>query len=237
MDLSIIIPVYNEQEKISRDIEQASQFLEKERMSGEIIVVDDGSRDDTASAAHKTAVPQNISKKVISYDKNRGKGYAVRNGMMISEGDYVMFADSGSCIDYDFALKGLALLKGNQCDIAHASRKLTQSVIARKQSFSRQVTSKLFGMLMTRFMNVPGYLTDTQCGFKMYKGYVARDIYRNTVAEGFAFDLEIILRAVKKKYRIEEFPVEWVCDRDTRLAPMRISLNVINECMKIKRSL
>ncbi len=237
MDLSIVIPAFNEGKKISRDIEDACQFLQRERLKGEIIVVDDGSRDDTAVMAQNTSVPASVVKKVIRYDKNRGKGYAVKNGILITEGEYVMFADSGSCIQYDFALKGLSLLKANQCDIAHASRKMAQSVIKREQSFSRRLTSKLFRFFTVNFMGLPGYLTDTQCGFKMYKGYVAREIYRNTVSEGFAFDIEIILRAVKKRYRIQEFPVEWFCDPDTRLAPVMISGNVFAEFLKIKRSI
>ena len=85
-------------------------------------------------------------------------------------------------------------------------------------------------------MKIPPELTDTQCGFKIYKGDVARHLYGECMTDGFAFDIEIIIRAGKEGYRIKEFPIDWTCDRDSRLSPTRSSWRVLSELLKIKRS-
>ena len=236
MDLSIIIPAYNEHQKIERDILAASDYLMRQNFKGEIIIVDDGSSDETAETAIRIKNIAGVDKKVLSYKPNKGKGYAVREGIKLSKGKYVMFADSGVCIDYNFTSDGLKLLQSDQCEIAHGSRKMKASVIKRKQPFIRQIASKMFQLFIFTFMGIPRRLTDTQCGFKMYQGDVARELYGNAVTDGFSFDIEIILRAVKKKYRILEFPVVWFCDSDSRLSTVSTSGKIFNEFIKIKRA-
>ncbi|MHC4700304.1 MAG: glycosyltransferase, partial [Planctomycetota bacterium] len=125
MDFSIVIPAYEEARKIAKDVESAAAFLARNDFSGEVIVVDDGSRDDTAEVAENTEVSPDVKLQVIRYEKHRGKGYAVRKGMEHTSGEYAMFADSGSCVPYDDCLEGLDLLKYGTCDIAHGSRKMT----------------------------------------------------------------------------------------------------------------
>jgi dolichyl-phosphate beta-glucosyltransferase len=234
--LSIIIPAFNENKKIRQDILAASEFLTHHGITGEIIVVDDGSKDETAQKASETIIPNNIEKKIIHYTPNHGKGYAVKKGIGASTGDYVMFADSGVCIEYNFALKGLKLIQENQCEIAHGSRKLRSSVIKIKQSPLRRLTSQIFRFFIFSFMGIPQHLTDTQCGFKIYKGTVAREIYKETQTNGFTFDIEVILRAVKKGFRIMEFPVIWFCDRDTRVFPILILGKVVKEFIRIRKT-
>ena len=216
MDLSIVIPSYNEGDKIARDIEAAGVFLEENKLVGEIIVVDDGSNDDTAGAAEETQVPEGVGKKVIRLETNRGKGHAVRTGITATSGDYVMFADSGGCVPYSFALKGLGLLRSGACEIAHGSRKLPESCIVYSHYVHRQVSSRLFRWLAVHYAGIPSHLTDSQCGFKMYRGDIGRELYGECQSERFMFDVEIILRAERKGYWIVEFPIEWKSDRDTR---------------------
>jgi dolichyl-phosphate beta-glucosyltransferase len=122
-ELSIVIPAYNEAHKIARDIAAVGAFLSEQGLVGEIIVSDDGSSDDTAGVARACNVPESVTLKVLSQEKNRGKGAAVRAGIVASSGLFVMFADSGVCIPYEQAMRGLELLRGNKCEIAHASRK------------------------------------------------------------------------------------------------------------------
>jgi dolichyl-phosphate beta-glucosyltransferase len=235
-ELSIVIPAYNEAHKVARDIEAASAFLMNERLIGEIIISDDGSNDETAETARACSVPSPLTLKVISQDHNRGKGAAVRAGVLASAGDFVMFADSGVCIPYEQAMRGLVLLRGNKCEIAHASRKRIDSVITNPQPLHRRILSRIFRSAVDAFLGLPYRLTDTQCGFKLYRGDLARTLYEECLTEGFLFDLEIILRAKKAGARIAEFPVTWSCDPDSRLRPGKTAVRTILEMRSIKRS-
>jgi len=237
MDFSIVIPALDESTKIAQDVSEAAGFLEAHKFTGEIIVVDDGSKDNTAEAARNTVVPNHVQLNVIRYEKHRGKGYAVRTGMKATCGQYVMFADSGSCVPYEDTLRGLQLLKNDVCDIAHGSRKMRGCHIEKTQSLYRRMCSRTFHWFVIHDMKIPAEFTDTQCGFKMYKGDVARHLYGEAITDGFTFDIEIIMRAQQKGYRIKEFPIDWTCDRDSRLSPTRSSWQVLTELLKIRRTL
>jgi len=237
MDLSIVIPAFEESKKISRDVESAAKFLESNHLAGEIIIVDDGSKDNTCEIAGSVKIPPQVTRKVIRCQQHRGKGHAVRKGIMESKGRYVMFADSGCCVPYENVLRGLELLKSDQCDIAHGSRKMQGCHIEKAQSPYRRICSRLFHWYVVHRMKLPPELTDTQCGFKIYRGDVARRLYGESVTNGFAFDIEIIMRAQKEGYRIKEFPLHWSCDRDSRLSPTRSLRRVLSELLTIKRVL
>jgi dolichyl-phosphate beta-glucosyltransferase len=237
MDLSIVIPALDESKKIGRDIETAAAFLAEKSLEGEVIVVDDGSKDTTTEVAKNVEIPKAIQRQVIRCEHHRGKGYAVRTGINQTTGKYVMFADSGCCVPYEDVLHGLQLLKDGACDIAHGSRKMSGCHIEKTQSLYRRICSKMFHWFVIHYMKVPAEFTDTQCGFKIYKGDVARHLYGECITDGFIFDVEIILRAQKEGYSIKEFPIDWTCDRDSRLSPTRSSWRVLSELITIKRAL
>lgn len=236
--LSIIIPVFNEQDKIARDIALTDQFLSSTaNMIGEIIVVDDGSQDETRMIAQKAAESTRSECHIISLNSNRGKGCAVRTGVIKSRGDYVLFADSGVCIPFEQVQKGIDLIRSGQCDIAHASRKLHDCHVLQDQSFYRKICSYLFHVFLVHDIKQLGNLTDTQCGFKVYKGSVARELYSESLIDRFMFDIEIILLALQKKYTIREYPVDWTCDPDSRLKPLREFYCTMKDLIVLKRKL
>lgn len=238
MDLSIVIPTYNESHKIGRDIAAAGAFLAEQGWRGEIIVADDGSRDGTVEAAkeRKEHLPGGVELRVMAFE-HRGKGHAVRMGMRQTKGDYIMFADSGLCVPYRDALRGLEMIKSGQCEIAHGSRRLSQTKIDRPQNWYRKICSRTFRWVAHRFMQIPADLKDTQCGFKIYRGDVGRKIYEQCITDGFMFDVETILRAKKLGYRIAEFAIEWTCDRDSRITPARDIGLILGELTRIKKDI
>ncbi len=234
MDLSIVIPAFNEAAKIERDVLAAEAFLAGEALEGEILVVDDGSDDATCEAACAVGLRPGTRLRVLRFERHAGKGRAVREGMLRTEGRIVMFADAGLCVPFDNALRGMKLIEGGPCEIAHGSRKLASSLITLPQPFYRRAISKLFRAVVHAVMGIPWRLTDTQCGFKLYRGDVGRELYAATRSDGFVFDVEVLLRALRRGYRVKEFPVEWCCDIDSRLHPARSAAAILKDLVEIR---
>jgi dolichyl-phosphate beta-glucosyltransferase len=232
--LSIVIPAFEESRKVCGDIAAATAFLAGFPGGGEILVVDDGSRDNTAAVAEQCAAQAAAPTRVIRFPRNRGKGCAVRTGILESRGRYVMFADSGCCVPYEETLAGIKLIESGVCQIAHASRKMSVSHIHRPQSIYRRLCSKLFHWLLIHDLKRLANLTDTQCGFKVYDGGIARCLYAVSTVNGFMFDVEIILLAMKYGYAIREFPVDWSWDPDSRLKPVHEAFRVLRDLIWLK---
>ena len=235
MDISVVIPALNEAAKISRDLQAAARFFREAGFRGEVIVVDDGSTDGTSRTASDTEVPQEAEIRVITLEENRGKGFAVRTGILASRGDIVLFADSGTCVPFGNALPMIEKLRQGELDMAWASRRHKDTVIKRNRSWGRRLLSRLFHEAAVLLAGLPRWISDSQCGFKLYRGDVARRLYRACRTHGFMFDLEIILRARVQGLRMAEFPVEWTCDLDTRLRPGTQAPRVLKELIRVRR--
>ncbi len=143
MELSIIIPTYDEARKIGRDIKAASAFLVARMGGGEIIVADDGSRDNTPGHCLGNPDSRGVTLHILRSAEHKGKGFALRSGIAASHGRYVMFADSGLTTPYENALRGIELIRSGQCELAHGSRKLPESIVHRPQQRDRKISSAL----------------------------------------------------------------------------------------------
>ncbi len=234
MDVSIVIPALNEAAKIGRDVEEAAVFLKANGFLGEIIVVDDGSTDGTAGEAERTNVAPPTSRTVLRMERNSGKGAAVRRGILESRGEVVLYADSGTCIPYANALPVIKRIAAGDLDIGLASRRHPDTVIRSDRPLRRRIISRIFHLAAVRFAGMPRWITDSQCGFKVYQGTAARELFSGLVIPGFLFELEIILKALRRGLRVEEFPVEWTCDLDTRLRPSAQARSVFKELLKVR---
>lgn len=248
IDLSIVIPVYNESQKIIPDIRAAADFCSRHGLTGEILVADDGSEDGTAEAAEicrqdiaaqeqQAAGVNRQDLRILRLTPHRGKGHAVREGMIQSSGRHILFIDSGGCIPFDEIMRGLARIARGECEIAHASRKLPESIIVRPQPLLRRISAWLFSHLFIRFLGLFGHLSDTQAGLKIYQGKAGRMLYQACASDGFLFDAEIIIRAERAGLRICEFPVTWSSDPDSRLRLRWMPLVLVRDAIVLKRQL
>lgn len=234
LELSVIIPAYNDAHKFAADVAAADGFLQRESIDGEILLVNDGSTDDTVARAQDLA--QRYPRlRLVSYENNRGKGYAIAQAVKVARGGIIMFADAGLCVPYEIARIALTMLALDLCDIAIGSRRMRGSV-KKAQPLYRRIGARGHKMLV-HLIGVPGYISDTQCGFKFYRAAVAKRLFGQLVTDGFMFDVEIILRAIREGYRILEFPVLWSNDPDTRFNPASGSLKVLGDLARIRWAL
>ena len=230
--LSLIIPAYNEEKKIEKDIRAAFEYFKQKKYSGEVIVSTDGVTDNTNKIVEKLKkeYPDLI---LIKKRQKIGKGAAVRNGVAKARGKYIMFADAGYCVPFKFIDAGIRkLTEGN--DLALANRADEFTVIKQRQPFYRKVGSKTFSLLIKYFLGVPSQIKDTQCGFKIYKQDIAKKLFKNLRTSGMMFDLEHILQAKKYGYKIAVFPIEWTNDPDTKFNPITGSFKNFKEIYNIK---
>jgi len=230
--LSIIIPAYNEEKKIKRDIIEAFHYFKKNKLAGEIIISTDGVTDSTNDIVRKF---QNKYSNLylIAYKNKIGKGMAIKKGFMRAKGKHIMFADAGYCVPFSYINQGIKKINEGY-DCALASRALSRSKIKRKQPLYRRLGSKLFGVIVRNIIGVPKNIKDTQCGFKIYKKTAGKKLFNLLKTKGFMADIELILRAKKLSLKMTQFPVEWKNDSDTKYDPIKGSITNLRDLFLIK---
>jgi len=228
MEISVVIPAYNEEERLPKTLESIIDYFDKLNKTYEIIVVDDGSVDRTVEIAQK----YNPLVHTLQLPKNSGKGAAVKAGIQEASGDYILFSDADlSTPIYEFE-KLISRLE-NSADIAIGSRAIDSSLIKVHQPFYREWMGKTFNKIVRLFV-LQG-IKDTQCGFKLFKKSVAKQVFSKAQINGFGFDVEILYLAKKMNYKIVEVPVEWRNDTKTKINPIRDSFNMLIEILKVRR--
>lgn len=221
--LSIVIPAYNEERRLPQTLSRIVEYVRQRKLSCEIIVVDDGSSDATSDVAIATARSLSFAPfRVLRYQPNMGKGYAVNRGVLSSNGHFVLFTDADLSTPIEELDKLLKPLLNGYCDIAIASRALFGSELPIRQPLFRELMGRAFNVVVQALL-LPG-IRDTQCGFKCFAAKAAQDIFIRQRTFGFAFDVEILYIARKLGYRIVELPVRWCHSPETKVKVLKHGL-------------
>jgi dolichyl-phosphate beta-glucosyltransferase len=229
MYLSVIIPAYNEEQRIGNTLRAIHAYLQQQPYSAEIIVVDDGSHDGTASLVRTFDTTPPIC--LLQNDRNRGKGFSVRQGFLHARGEYLLFSDADLSTPIEEVETLLAALY-ESCDIAIGSRALPGSRVEVHQPWYRENMGRLFN-LFVQALAVPG-IHDTQCGFKCFGREAARAICQRMTTERFGFDVEMLYLARRLGYRVREVPVVWRNSPQSRVRVWRDSICMITELLRIR---
>ncbi len=227
--LSIVIPAYNEAQRIGKTLQTVCAYLKQQPYPAEVIVVDDGSDDATADAVAPFCggVPP---VHLLHNERNRGKGFSVRRGFSHARGAYLLFSDADLSTPIEEVEKLFAALQ-EPCGIAIGSRALPASRVEVHQSWYRESMGRLFNILV-QAMIVPG-IYDTQCGFKCLRREAALAICQRMTSARFGFDVEMLYLARRLRYRIREVPVVWRNSPQTRVRVLRDPLSMLWDLLRI----
>ena len=227
--ITLIIPMYNESSIIADTAKTVSDYMKNNFTSYEIIFSDDGSRDDSANIVRNLCLP---SVKVIGYEKNRGKGCAIRTAMLEARGDIVMFTDADLAYGTDVIKRVYEALSQSDANMLIGSRNLSKDGYE-GYTFIRKVMSKIYIKVLCM---VGGFkLSDSQCGCKAYKQEASKRIFERCKVDGFAFDFESILWAQKFDYKIIELPVKIVNHRESTVNVIKDTFKMLGDLRKMKK--
>jgi dolichyl-phosphate beta-glucosyltransferase len=228
-ELSIIIPSYNEEQRLPATLEHIAAYTRSSNRAIEVIVVDDGSRDSTIAVAEKfrNAIP---SLRVISNGENRGKGYSVRHGMQEARGDIVLFTDADLSAPIEEVEKLLPAMKNN--DVAIGSRAMDRSQITVHESHFREFAGIIFNKIVRLILWLP--FVDTQCGFKAFRRVPCKIIFEQQTIERFGFDPELLYLARHHGLRSVEISVRWGHSPATKVSMLRDSIQMFIDVFVIR---
>jgi glycosyltransferase involved in cell wall biosynthesis len=234
--LSIVIPAYNEENRIGRTLTETFDYLERQNYSSEVIVVNDGSTDHTADVVRlfesRSGGRAVESMRLVENPGNRGKGYSVRNGMLKAKGDIVLFYDADLSTPTSEIVKVVEPIAEGRYDVVFGSRALDRSLIGTRQSRLREILGRTGNLIQFVFTGLR--FKDTQCGFKAFRREAAQSVFRLQQVEGFGFDPEILFIAKKQGWRLLETSVLWNHVEGSKLNPMTAYINVLVEVSTIR---
>ena len=226
--LSIIVPAYNEENRLPRSLEQILEFAAQQTFGVEVIVVDDGSQDDTAAIVDE--VHQHSPFVCVIRNPHRGKGYAVKTGMLAGSGEYLFLCDADLSMPIAEVLTFLPpRLEGY--DVAIGSREI-QGARRYNEPPYRHLMGRMFNLIV-RIFAVRGF-QDTQCGFKSFRHDAARTLFSLQTMDGFGFDVEVLFIAQRKGYRILEVPIDWCHVSNSRIDPVKDTLKMVRDVLRVR---
>lgn len=229
--VSVVIPAYNEAERIGPGLEQILEHVERTRLDCEVILVDDGSHDHTAEVVRQR-LEGRVPLTILRQEPNQGKAAAVKRGILAARGRYVGFVDADMSTPFAEIDRCLAALE-TSAEVAIGSRALRDSDIERRQPWYRALAGRAFGAY-TRLFLLPG-ISDSQCGFKFFRYEVAQDLFRRQRLSGWAFDAELLYLAQRLGYQIAQIPVHWINDPNTKVSMLRAGPRMLLDVLRVRR--
>ena len=227
---SIILPAFNEAQRIAPSLEKAVAFVREHGWNAEIVVVNDGSRDRTAEIVRGfMAWAPEI--RMVENPGNHGKGYSIRNGMLHARGDILLFSDADFSSPIEESIKLIEAI-GAGADVAFGSRWLLAEMQTRRQSILRQIVGRAYNLLLRMILGLP--YRDTQCGFKAFTRRAAEVIFTRQQIEGWGFDPELLFIARKFKLKVVEGPVQWANDDRSKVNPVSDAPKMLLELFSIR---
>jgi dolichyl-phosphate beta-glucosyltransferase len=229
---SLVIPAYNEQSRIDACVRGVAEWLSGRPggLDWEVLVVDDGSTDETAARARREAESHGVPVRVISFPENRGKGAAIRAGVLEARGDPILVSDADLSTPLAEWTKLAERLPTHP--VAIGSRAIQQDLVRKRQSFHRVLLGRA-GNRLIQLLAVPG-IRDTQCGFKLFTGTVAHDLFRAARVDRFAWDVEILYLARRRGMAIAEVPVLWFNSPESKVRVVRDAVQTLWDVVRIR---
>ena len=233
--ISIIVPAYEEEARLGDSITQILAYIEREKISAELIVVDDGSKDKTVKTAESAALAfPDTATKVVRYEMNRGKGYAVKTGLLAARADIAVFSDADLSTPIDELPKLVEPIRAGTFDVTFGSRALDRSLIGTRQPWRREQGGRVINLVIKTMSGLP--FADTQCGFKAFNMKKFRPLLEKMTIDRFGFDVEFLFVAARHKLRLKEIPVRWNNVEGSKVSVLRDSRRMFTELMQIRRN-
>ncbi len=233
ISLSIVVPAFNEEARLGRSIGLILRYLEEHVPDAELIVVDDGSTDHTKDVAEKACADfPKIPTRVIRYEENRGKGFAVRTGLEAAAGKIALFSDADLSTPIEEIPKLVGPIEAGQYDVTFGSRALDRDLIGTRQPWRREQGGKVFNFVVRTFTRLPFW--DTQCGFKAFDMEKFRPLLTVMKIDRFGFDVEFLYVAMLRDLRLKEIPVRWDHCDGTKVSIFRDSFRMFFEIQLIR---
>lgn len=231
--LSLVVPAFNEACRLTKNLYTFLSYLQDYRPEAELIVVDDGSTDSTAAVAEDFfARHPKVMAHVLRFDENRGKGHAVRAGLLAAQAPIALFSDADLSTPITELPKIVEPIESGDYDIVFGSRALDREMIGRRQPWQREQSGKVFNRIVRTLTGLPFH--DTQCGFKAFRMETARPIIEHGQIDGFGFDVELLFLARRAGLRLREVPVCWDHHEGSKVHLVHDSLRMFAEIVSLR---